>query len=336
MADSLVIGGGGFIGRRLVNLLLESGRTVRVMSRSADPQLGRPGLVLMRGAVSQPEAVRAAVDGVKEVFHLATGGGNQWSDFERDFLDGTRHVIDACRSTAVRRLIFTSSTAALYLGAPGIMRDPAQADPQPEKRAFYGRAKALAERLVVESGLPAVILRPAIVVGKGSAPTHSGVGYWASDLSCIGWGDGRNPLPFVLVDDVARAMALAIDAPGIDGRSYNLAGDIRPTAREYVDLLAERSFRRYRFHPRSLALLQSIEILKWVVKVAARKPENAFPGFRDLESRSFRTQIDCSAAKEQLGWRPNADREVFVREAIDAHIRPVPAGDLRLAAAHLE
>ena len=134
------------------------------------------------------------------------------------------------------------------------MRDPALPDRQPEKRANYGRAKALAERIAIEDGFPAVILRPAIVVGRGSAPTHSGVGFWPSDLCCIGWGQGNHPLPFVLVDDVARAMVLAGDVPGIEGKSYNLAGDVRPTAREYMRLLAERSLRLYEFYPRSVAL----------------------------------------------------------------------------------
>lgn len=330
MADSLVIGGNGFIGRRLVHQLLESGRQVRVLSRGADPRDNRPGIEFFRGEVARPDTLMAAAKGVPEVFHLATGGGDQWSDFERDFLTGATNVIQACHAGGARRLVYTSSIAALYLGDSGIIQDATGPDPRPELRANYGRAKALAEAVVRREAPEAVIVRPGVVVGKGTPVTHSGVGYWASDLCCIGWGEGKTPIPFVLVDDVARAMFAAMTMPGTEGRSFNLVGDVRPTARHYVELLAERSMRRYVFFPRSLARLQAIEIFKWTMKVAARKPGNTFPSFRDLKSRSLRTEIDCSAAKIKLGWQPVSDFNTFVREAIDAHLAPIAPGDLRL------
>jgi nucleoside-diphosphate-sugar epimerase len=77
--------------------------------------------------------------------------------------------------------------------------------------------------------------------------------------------------------------------------------------------------------------LQSIEIVKWVLKLCARKAENPFPSYRDLKSRSFRASFDNSGAKQALGWKPNADLEVFVQQALRTHIRPVPSGDLRCA-----
>jgi len=102
------------------------------------------------------------------------------------------------------------------------------------------------------------------------------------------------------------------------------------SAREFVGLLAELSKRRYRFYPRPLAHLQAIDIGKWMLKILARKPENPFPSFHDLRSNSLRANIDCSAAKRDLGWRPVADRQTFIARAILPNIRPVVPGDLRL------
>ncbi len=331
MADALVIGGTGFIGRNLVARLLDSGRSVRVLSRSAASWMNRGSqLEFERGDVADAEAVLRAAENVREVFHLAMSGGEQWSEFERVTLGGVRNVARACRENGIRRLVFASTIACLYLGDKGTVRDPVEPDPKFEQRPFYARAKALAERLLLTERIPLVIVRPGVVVGNGTPVTHSGVGYWPSDRCCIGWGMGNNPIPFVLVEDVAEATFLAMEAPGIEGRSYNLVGDVRPTAREYVGLLSERGRRRIEFYPRSLARLQALEILKWGVKIAARKPDNTFPSIRDLKSRSFEAQFDCSAAKRDLGWQPNADRQAFLRKAIDVHLRPIAPGDLRL------
>ena len=57
----------------------------------------------------------------------------------------------------------------------------------------------------------------------------------------MGWNHGRNPLPFVLVEDVADAIARATLKPELSGRSLNLVGDVAMTAREYIDELAGRS-----------------------------------------------------------------------------------------------
>ena len=336
--QAVVLGGTGFIGRGLVRALLASGQPVRVVSRSARAgSETEPGLTFASGDVGNAEDMRKAVAGATVVYHLATGGGETWADFERDFLQGLRNIAGACLDNGVQRLVYTSSIAGLYLGGGGTVDERTGPDSQPEKRGNYARAKIEAERILVElqasRKLPAVILRPGLVVGRGGILTHSGVGFWASDTWALGWGGGENPLPFVLAEDVVSAMVLAGSAPGVDGTAFNLVGDQRPTAREFVRELSRRSHRRFHFYPQSMIKMQGIEIFKWLMKVAAKKPGNTFPSYRDLKSRSLATQFDCSAAKTKLGWRPAADSEHFWAEAIDAHIKAVPPGDLRLAAA---
>lgn len=331
----LVLGGRGFIGRRLTARLKEEGCRVRVAGRSGPA--ADAGTEYARADLADPSSLDEAVRGADVVFHLATGGGNQWADFERDFLIAGRSVAEACLRHGVRRLVYTSSTAALYLGGSAPLTEADGIDSQPRKRAFYSRAKIGAENLLMEmhrtSGLPVTILRPAIVVGAGGPLTHSGVGYWPSELWCLGWGRGGHPLPFVLVDDVAAAMAAARTVPGIEGRSFNLAGDVRISAREFVALLSERSLRHFHFYSQSLWKMQAVEIFKWLLKVAARKPENALPSYRDLKSRAMRAPLDCTAAKTILGWKPNADPVVFLSAAIDSNVDALLPGDPRGAAA---
>jgi nucleoside-diphosphate-sugar epimerase len=230
-------------------------------------------------------------------------------------------------------LVYASSSAALYLGGGGTVEESHGVDPRPEKRSLYSRAKIAAEALLLrlhrERGLPVVILRPAVVVGQGGLLAHGGLGQWPSPTRCVGRGRGDTPIPFVLVKDVVQAFLAAMEAPRVEGMAFNLAGDVRPTACEYLARIAESTGRDFRFHPRSLATHQALETLKWLVKAAAHRKENPFPSWRDLRSRTMARQIDSRLAKRHLGWVPTNDPVSFLREAIGPHVRHPAEGDLR-------
>lgn len=336
MRDPLVavIGGSGFIGQALVELLLSDGCHVRVVSRQGGA--GRPNLEEVRGDVSDGASMERALTGCDYVYSLSTGGGNSWADFERDIVGGARNVAEVCLKSRVKRLIYASSIAALYLGRRRWVTDAETADPQAAKRSYYAQAKALAETHLLEryrrDGLPVVILRPGVVMGRGGPVTHSGLGFWATDTDCIGWGLGTNPIPFVLVEDVAEALRQARTAPGIEGQAMNLASGVELTAREFVEEYARRSLRTIRFHPRPLLTLWAIDVFKWALKLAARKQENPFPYFRDFASRSLKSRLKCEIARTRLNWQPISSRDEFLRRSIDANLPTLPDGDLRLQA----
>jgi nucleoside-diphosphate-sugar epimerase len=337
MADRVVvIGGAGFIGSHLTSQLLDQGCTVTVVSRSAG--LGRSDsntLRYFRSEVADHERIASVIEGASVVYHLAMGGGPVWADYQRDFIDATVNIANACKTFGVRRMIFTSSISALYLGRSSKLYEREGPDPKPLSRSFYSRGKILAERALLnlhsKEELPVVILRPAIVLGRGGMLAHGALGHSASDTCILGWGSGRNPLPCVLVQDVARALVLAKDAPGVEGKSFNLSGDIRPTASDYVKLLRERTLRNFRFYPRSLWKMGTWEWIVWSLKAMARKPDNVPPSYRDLQSLTMSADLDCSEAKQLLGWKPETDPEVFFREAIGSHLKQFHPHDIRLA-----
>jgi len=68
-----------------------------------------------------------------------------------------------------------------------------------------------------EHGLPLVIVRPGIVIGRGGSPFHWGVGMWWNDAVCQIWGAGTNKLALVLVEDVAAGLIAAMETPGLTG-----------------------------------------------------------------------------------------------------------------------
>jgi predicted dehydrogenase/nucleoside-diphosphate-sugar epimerase len=324
-----VLGGAGFIGRRLVAALTDAGVPVRVMTRQPT-QLEMPGdsrPSICTGDIRNADDVRRAVQGCRAVIHLVSGAPATWPEFEKLFIDGTRHVAEACLEARIPQLLFVSSIAAYYLGrAHETITEQTPLDPRPHRRALYARAKIACERLLLDlhrtRGLPVTIFRPGVVVGVGGPLEHSGVGFWASGTDCVSWGCGiHRSLPFVLADDVASALVSALGKENLAGKSLNLVGDVRLSAAEYIDLLRAEGRRDFSLHRQSLVKSFVIDVVKWAVKAAARKPGNAFPSWRDLKTRSLAAPFDCTLAKDLLDWRPVADRAEFIERGIREMIR---------------
>ncbi len=325
-ADIAVLGGTGFIGAEVVRQLVAAGHKVSVMARSPRnlPAIfEHPDVCITRGSIADPAAVSTAIATCKTVINLAHGGGGaNYEAVRRAMLGGAETVADACTEAGVTRLIHVGSIASLYLGpqeAPITGATPP--DPQPDERADYARAKAACDLMLLarhRTGLPVVILRPGVVVGEGTSPFHSGVGLYNNEQHCIGWNDGRNPLPFVLVQDVAAAILLACTAPNIEGRTYNLVGDVRPNAADYTATLGRALGRPLRYHKQSATWLWLEDIGKWVIKRATGR-NVPLPSRRDFLSRGLSATFDCADAVRDLNWHPNADPAVFHAKAIAIH-----------------
>lgn len=325
--DVAVLGGTGFIGRHVVARLLADGLTVGVMARNTrnlPAVFAAPGVTLVQGDIRKPEDVARAIGSARYVVNLAHGGGGaSFAEIKAAMVGSAELVAEACLAKGVRRLVHVGSIAALYLGdAAETITGATPSDAKAAQRGDYARAKAIADdlllRLHAERGLPVTILRPGVVVGEGGIAFHGGLGFYNNDQHCIGWNAGRNPLPFVLVTDVADAVAKALRAEAAIGRAYNLAGDVRLTAREYVAELAHALRRPLRFHPQSASVLWASEAAKWLVKRSLGRG-GPMPTLRDLRSRGMVAAFDCGDAKRDLGWQPVAERAVFVRSAIHVH-----------------
>jgi predicted dehydrogenase/nucleoside-diphosphate-sugar epimerase len=328
-ADVAVLGGTGFIGTHLVEALVAQGKHVRVMARGVQNLqaiFSHPNVALCRGSIGNADDVANAIGEAKIVVNLAHGGGGaDFAAIERAMVGGAETVARICQQKGVTRLVHVGSIASLYCGPQeGAITGATPPDPQESERGDYARAKVLADRMLLalhaRENLPVVILRPGLVVGVGTSPFHSGLGFYNTEQHCIGWNDGKNPLPFVLAQDVASSIIAAATTPDIDGRCYNIVGDVQPDARTYLDWLARALGRPLRFHPQSPRLLWCEDVGKWVVKrVAGRKAP--LPPMRDFLSRGLKARFDCSDAKRDLAWRPVADADRFRKLAIDIHAK---------------
>ncbi len=200
----LVTGGTGNIGSRVVPMLREAGRDIRILSRH--PRAAEPGIQHVAGDTIAGKGLAAALDGVDVVLHLA--GGAKGDDV------AARNLAVAAREAGVRHLVLIS-----VIGA----------DRMP---IGYFRAKAEAERVIAESGVPWTVLRAAqlhdfvLPVARGMA---------RMPLLPVPGGLRFEP---VHGDEVAARLAeLALGAPA--GRVPDIAGPEVFDVPELVGILRE-------------------------------------------------------------------------------------------------
>ena len=328
--DVALLGGTGFIGQHLTEALLAQGKRVAVMARNVKNLPGvfrREGVGVFRGSITDPEAVADVVKRAPKVVNLAHGGAVGGRDaVVAAMVGGAEVVARACIDAGSERLLFVSSSAALYLGDKDATLDAATPpDQEPDERGDYSFAKVRAEEAMLalhrDEGLPVSILRPAVVVGEGGMPFHSALGAFNAETHCVGWNHGKNPLPFVLVEDVATAIigALEADVDEVAGRSFNLVGDVRWSARDYMRELGEATGRPLRYHATSGVGMAGMEWLKFAAKKIAGRKGVQPPQRRDLRSRGMVSKIDTATEKDVLGWEPVADEARFRERAIDVH-----------------
>lgn len=325
--DVAVLGGTGFIGTHVVRALLATGYRVGVMARNVrnlDAIFTDPRVVVVRGDVRKDADVERGIGQAKIVVNLAHGGGGKTFEEVRAAMVGSAELVArACQKAGVERLVHVGSIASLYLGPQdGVVTGTTPPDLLPETRADYARAKVECDLLLMamreKSGLPVCILRPGVVIGDGGIAAHSGLGFFNNEQYCVGWNDGQNPLPFVLVEDVAAAVALACKSPEPIGKTYNLVGDVRLTAREYIAELGRSLERPLKFHPNNSTVLWLREVGKWLVKRATGR-KDAMPARRDFLSRGMLASFDCGDVKRDLGWNPVGDRQRFIARGIDVY-----------------
>lgn len=236
----LVTGGGGFIGRHVARLLVEAGHDVTVMLAPGESEQGvhRLGVALAHADVRDLPAVDAAVRGQEVVIHMAAIYSLWMPDWQPLFdvnVQGTENVLAACADAGVRRVVYTSSIAALGV-KPGMA--PSDEDTEFNQHGRCGPyilSKYYAERRVraaQRAGAPVVTVYPAMPFGPGDhRPTPTGLLLLRS-LGGAYFAAGPGGFNVVDVRDVARGHLLAMDKAA-DGSRYLLSGHHVPMPQFY-------------------------------------------------------------------------------------------------------
>jgi len=257
---ALVTGGTGFLGRRLVGALLARGMAVRCLVRPGSevgPLLGAApggnGLEIRRGTLGRIDADPTVASGCDVVFHLAAALSGPAAVLFMDNVVGTRKLIEVASRCGVRRFVLVSSLAVYgteHLRAWDVLDESCPLDPQPHRRDAYTYSKVAQEEVAWEAHragrLPLAVVRPGVIYGAGRDCLTHRVGLRFGGL-VVRMG-GKQPLPYVHVDNCAEALALTGIVPDIEGESFNVVDDNPPTGRELLEQY-RRAVRRVRVLP---------------------------------------------------------------------------------------
>ena len=322
LGPALVTGGTGFLGRRLVECLLDQGRRVTVLARRPAPDLAARGVQFVNCDLADTNGVRAACRDAATVFHLAARVGvwGPYQPFYRANVRGTRAIVDGCRVHGVRRLIYTSTLSVVYNG-----RDIAGADESLPLTvacpAAYPLTKAIAEREVLaanSAALRTIALRPHLIFGAGDPHLVPRVMDHARAGRLRIVGSGRNRVDLVHVQNVVDAHLMAElalstpphpdpqsqESPSAAGRAYFITNGEPVVLWEWINdllrALGVPSVTRRLSLGIARALGAAAEALWRVMPLRGEPPLTRFIA-HELASDHW---VNISAARRDLGYTP--------------------------------
>jgi nucleoside-diphosphate-sugar epimerase len=327
----LVTGGGGFLGRNIVDGLLRKGHQVASLQRSAHPDLEQRGVEVLQGGLTDPEALRAALRGCEAVIHTAAKAG-VWGDrgqfFETNF-EGTRQLLRCMEEAGIQRLVHCSTPSVTFDGASHEGAD----ESLPYGRNWlcaYAESKARAEEAALawgRSGKGRVIaLRPHLIWGPGDPHLLPKVIERSQSGRLRIVGDGQNRVDVTRVENAAEAHLLALEA--LDratavNRPYFISQGQPVVLWQWINELLEKVRvkplnRRLPFRLAYVLGLacEGVWRLRGLEEVP---PMTRFVAVELAKSHWF----SIAAAREELGYRPEA---YPMEEGLEAYARHWLAG----------
>lgn len=288
--STLVVGGGGFIGARLVPLLLGSGRRVTVLGRSAVPHSALPaGVEYVVGDFGRAELIRPLLAAHGEVVHLAyaTVPNTSYDNPLGDLLENLPPTVQlfALAAELGLRLVHVSSGGTVYGEAAAL---PITEEHTTHPISPYGVTKLTLEKYAhlyaVTRGLDVVCLRPANAYGEGQRP-FTGQGFIATAMASAMRGDAVRIFgahgtvrDYIHVHDLAAGILAALER-GETGGVYNLGSGVGRSNLDVVEAMAP-----------------PLEEIGCTVRTT-HAPERPFDVHANV--------LDCSRLIAHTGWRPS-------------------------------
>lgn len=334
----LITGAGGFIGKRLVDVLLKYGfRNLRCLIRPSGDVKGLQEIAdangvaeldIMEGNLQSLAVCNRAAAGAAVICHLAAGMDKSFPGAFMNSVVTTRNLLESAVMGGNLKRFVNVSSFTVYSNA-NLRRNAELDETTPTERNpvvrgdAYAYAKVKQDELVLDYaqrlGLPVTILRPGSVFGPGKSGITGRVGIDTFGLYLhLG---GSNRIPFTFVDNCAEAIALAAVKRGADGEVFNIVDDDLPTSRAFLRGYKRnvRSFKSV-YVPYPMSYLLSFLWEKYSHWSKGQLP----PAFNRSRARTeWKGNVYPNGKlKRVLGWKPRVTMQeglaryyAFAREA---------------------
>ncbi|MCS6710786.1 NAD-dependent epimerase/dehydratase family protein [Brachybacterium sp. EF45031] len=323
----LVTGASGMLGRTVAETLRDRGEQVLTFQRRP---AGIPGTRDITGSLTDPAAVRRAVEGADAVIHLAAkvGIAGTEADFARVNIDGTRTLVEALQAQGGGRLVNISSPSVAHLGRAIVGLGATPPDPQ-RARGPYARTKAAAEQLAMaadgQHGLLVTSIRPHVVWGPGDTQLVGRIVERSAAGRLPLLDDGLALIDTTYVTNAADAIVAALDRlDEVHGESFVVTNGEPRTVRDVLGGWCDAAgVPRPRWKvPGSVARLAG----RVIENVVAALPGEKEPPMTEFLAEQLSTAhwFDQRTTRERLQWTPAVSLdEGFARVADWYRAHPV-------------
>ena len=328
MTNILLTGGSGFMGRAIVEELLDPSSPLKPdmirifdLHENTGPDDQRIQMVI--GDIRNYNQVSEACREIDVVIHSAAivdWGTKSDEEIYSVNVEGTRNILRACKEHHVKALVFTSSLDAVFNGQPLVDID--ESLPYPETHSnSYCTSKYRSEKLVTESsgnGLNTCIIRPSDVYGGGD-PYHIGpLLNMAKGGFYIRLGNGKSKSQHVYVGNIAWAHVLAAHAlltnsNAVNGNAYFITDGPGSNFFSFYDTIIRES--GYRIWPKNLWIPRGfamiLGILSETITVIARPVKRYTPKMSRFAVTYTCTDFTFNSekARRDFGFVPKYSRE---------------------------
>ena len=309
--EVLVTGASGFLGRRIVEMLVERGIPIRALVRKTSrvDHLCLPGVTLVYGDVIDVHSLAAAFNGIDYVVHAAAGNKGTDEEIRQVTVEGTRNILDCCALNSIRKLVYISSCSVYGVAdyeEGSIIDENASLERFPKRRGVYSFAKLEAEQLVAayiaSKKVPVVCLRPGTIYGSGGENYSPMVGFSFRNKVFVVIGNGRMVLPLVYIDNLVEAILIAMAEEKSTGQVYNVVDPQQVNKKQYMEEFI------CQLYPRSMCVYVPLNLLYAVVtaqeKMAGLLRMKPFLTSYRLASSQNPVLYNSSKICADLGWHP--------------------------------
>jgi nucleoside-diphosphate-sugar epimerase len=315
----LVTGANGFVGSKVVEILLEYGfKKLRCLIRSSKnieklqeiSDNSNAEVELFKGNLLSRDDCLHAANGVSLVYHLAAGVEKSFPGCFLNSVVSTRNLLDALiQEQTLKRFVNTSSIAVYSnekIPRGGLMDESCEVDTRfVERWEAYTYGKAKQDEIVMEyakkHNFPYVIVRPSVVFGPGKPKITDRIG---TDTFGIFLHLGlNNTIPLTYLDNCAEGIVLAGLKKGIEGQVFNIFDDDLPRSSEFL--------KAYKRNVRSF-LSVPVPYRVWLLfctmweKYSKWSEGQLPPAFNSRKCSIYwkGNRYSNKKAKELLGWQP--------------------------------
>ncbi|HPG40380.1 MAG TPA: NAD(P)-dependent oxidoreductase [bacterium] len=321
----LVTGASGFLGSRLVEVLLQKKYQVKAMVRPKSNRefLDKMPVEVFVGDLGDKESLRGIMDGVDMVIHAGATTFGTFEEQKRGTIEGTKYMLDLAQQAGIKKFVHVSSLVVYDMNTipnKSLINESFALERFPERAGGYAYTKTLSEQYVQEfmktSTMPITIVRPGLVYGARRNMFFPHLGFSAAGGKVIlRIGCEEKVLPLTYIYNTCEVMIRLLDNDKTNGKIYNIIDPKTITYKEYLQYYLRAVRLKSIVVPVPFSLLKLMGLCFEIAnKVPGLKGKFGLTRYR-LNTKFKNVRYDGSLLLKTLNWYPELSLDESLERA---------------------